>query len=207
MSSLVDVARRRVSGDYTVDEFGLDDDLVDVVTPLFRLRWGIGVGGAAALPADGPVLLVHNRSLGYAAQIVTASAVRRETGRTVRVAGAPDLPVVGPVARRLGAVLAGPDEMASVLRAGLVGAVSVANRHLRAAESTDELVAIVADARTHGVPVHPVAVFGRPVGRAWRAEVGGAVDVDHPAGPLGDARAADGVRDALVGLLDRRRAG
>ena len=39
------VARRRLTGAYDVDEWGLDPDLVSLADPLFGVRWNIHVIG------------------------------------------------------------------------------------------------------------------------------------------------------------------
>ena len=56
--------RRRLSGDYDVDEWGLDPDLISTFDPLFALRWSIRVVGTENLPTIGGALLVFNRRLG-----------------------------------------------------------------------------------------------------------------------------------------------
>src|SRR2546423_9822635 len=101
--------RRRFDGSYTVDEWGLDPDLVQLVSPVLAARWQVIVEGADALPKDGPAMLVFNRRFGLSEPFIVSRGVRQATGRYVRVAGAPDVAPVGPALRRLGGVLARPD--------------------------------------------------------------------------------------------------
>ncbi len=98
--------RRRLDGSYTVDEWGLDTDLVQMVSPLLAIRWHVVVENAEQLPAVGPALLVFNRRVGWSEPFVVSRGIRHAIGRYVRVTGAPDVAPIGPALRRLGAVLA-----------------------------------------------------------------------------------------------------
>src|SRR5690606_16895163 len=82
--------RRRLTGGYDIDEWGLDPDVVAAFDPLFGLRWSITVDGAEKLPSVGGALLVFNRRLGVSEPWVVARGVRQSTGRFVRTVGAPD---------------------------------------------------------------------------------------------------------------------
>src|SRR5207245_1181499 len=58
-------ARRRVTGDYPIDDFGFDRDLTEnvllpILRPLFERWWRIDQVGVENIPAAGPVLLVGN---------------------------------------------------------------------------------------------------------------------------------------------------
>ena len=96
----IDVAVRRVRGEYRVDEWGCDEDLADAAGGLAALRWSVEVTDEG-LPADGPALIVFNRRFGVAEPVALALAVRQATGRRLRVVGVPDLPVLGPALRAL----------------------------------------------------------------------------------------------------------
>src|SRR5580765_6190397 len=117
--------RRRFDGAYTVDEWGLDTELVQLVSPAFAVRWHVLVDGADALPTDGPALLVFNRRFGLSEPFVVSRGIRQATGRYVRVTGAPDIAPVGPALRRLGAVLARPDEVGGLLRSDHLVAIGL----------------------------------------------------------------------------------
>ncbi len=126
--------RRRITGDYTVDEFGFDPDLTDhTMLPLFRQvyqKWfRTEVTGAANLPETGGALLVANHAgaLWALDGVMTAVAVHDATpgGRFLRLLGA-DLvfttPGLGPMARKSGATLAcNPDAERLLGNGELVG--------------------------------------------------------------------------------------
>ena len=126
--------RRRITGDYEVDEFGFDPDLTDhVVVPAFRPlyeKWfRTEVHGAQNLPREGGALLVanHGGALWALDGVMTALAVHDSTGgdRYLRMLGA-DLvfstPVMGPLARKTGSTLACQPDAERLLRNGeLVG--------------------------------------------------------------------------------------
>jgi hypothetical protein len=198
--SAVALVRRRLAGDFEVDEWGLDPDVVSVLSPLFGLRFSLDVSGARHLPESGPALLVYNRGFGTSEPFVVARAVRLETGRHLRVAGAPDLPVAGPMLRRIGGVLDRPDEIASVLRVGHLAGVALGRGLDPRARTGAPDVATIAEARRAGVPVHPVGLTGREYRRRWRVAIGPALATAWTDGPLGDAALADAVRSAVESL-------
>jgi 1-acyl-sn-glycerol-3-phosphate acyltransferase len=198
---MIATLRRRVAGTYEVDPWGLDLEVVEALSPLAGLRWGIEVDCAERLPAEGPALVVANRRFGLSEPFVVARGLRLATGRPVRFAGAPDVSPVGPVLRRLGAVLGRPDEIAGLLRAGAIVGVPCApvprpGRHVGAVP-----VDLVAPAVELGVPVVPVALLGRELGRQWRVRVGRPVPRPATVGPLAVAELADAARAELRRLL------
>lgn len=203
--ALSSVIRRRLAGDHVVDEWGHDPDLAELVGPLLRLRFDLDVSGFGHLPADGPALLVHDRRWGLSEPFVIGRAIRVTTGRHLRVAGVPDIAVLGPVLRRMGGVLDRPDEIGSVLRAGHMAAVSFGHRPVASDPGRRE-VRQVAAARSIGAPIHPVALVGHELGRRWRVEIGPEVPVTHSEGPLGDTVLAEDVRAAIDDLRDARGA-
>jgi hypothetical protein len=200
--SAASLLRRRVDGSYTVDEWGLDPDLVQLASPVLAVRWHVVVEGADLLPPDGPALLVFNRRLGLSEPFVVSRGVRQATGRYVRVSGAPDVAPIGPALRRLGAVLARPDEIGGLLRADHLVAVglgpSVRHRYLAGPAPA----ALLAPALATGVAVIPVAVTGREIGRRWRLVVGPAIEHPTSRGPLAAEELGDRVRAGVQGLLD-----
>lgn len=196
------VVRRRLNGTYEVDPWGLDPDLVELASPLWSLRYGIAVDGADHLPADGPALLVANRRLGVSEPFVLARGVRLATSRHVRCVGVPDVAPVGPVLRRLGGVLARPDEVAGLLRAGHVVGVLLDRDVRQRAHAGAVPSSLVAPAFELDVPVLPVAVVGRELGRSWRVRVGAPVARPDGRGPLAMAALADKARAGVQQLLD-----
>ena len=117
LADFVAFARRRVTGEYEVDEFGFDAELTDnvIMPPLRQLyqKWfRIEVSGVHNLPVDSGALLVANHSGTLPLDaMMTAIAVRdnHPTGRYLRMLGA-DLvfrtPVLGSMARKTGQTLA-----------------------------------------------------------------------------------------------------
>ena len=127
-------------GDWDVDDWGRDDTLARVAGGLARLRWRTSVGGVAHVPtadpsarrsAGGALLVANSRRFGLTTWLV-ALALANATGRPVRFVGRPDTAPVGPLARRLGGLLARPDEVAGALRHGelvVIGAAGVFDPH------------------------------------------------------------------------------
>jgi 1-acyl-sn-glycerol-3-phosphate acyltransferase len=117
LADLVSFARRRLAGDYLIDEYGFDQELTDtMVLPMIRQvyrRWfRVEVIGAHNLPADGSALLVANHSGTLPVDsAMTAVAVHDNTARRrhLRMLGA-DLvfrtPMLGALARKTGQTLA-----------------------------------------------------------------------------------------------------
>ena len=198
------VFERRIAGDYEIDEWGLDADLVRTLSPLAALRWAVDVEGGERIPEVGGALLVHNRRVGMSEPFVVSRGVRLATGRFLRPLGLPDVAPVGPALRRLGAAVNRPEEMAGLLRAGHLVALSL-DRSLRHRSRAGGLhPQALTPAVAAGVPVLPVAVVGRELGRSWRVEIGEPLEAPAGGGPLAAAELADGVRAAVQRLLDER---
>ena len=133
-AALLAFLRRRLTGDYQVDEFGFDPELTETaVLPLARQlyeRWfRTEVVGVHHLPVEGSALIVANHAGGLWALdgVMTATAVHDETPnhRFLRMLGA-DLvfstPVLGEFARKTGSTLACNPDAERLLGAGeLVG--------------------------------------------------------------------------------------
>ncbi|AHH21795.1 lysophospholipid acyltransferase family protein [Nocardia nova] len=127
-------ARRRITGDYRVDEFGLDEHLLESVIlptlrPLSDLWFRVEVNGIENLPATGGALVVSNH-----AGVVPLDAMmlqlavhdRHPAHRTLRLLAADlvfELPVVGGLARKAGHTLACPADAERLLRSGAVAGV------------------------------------------------------------------------------------
>jgi 1-acyl-sn-glycerol-3-phosphate acyltransferase len=58
------LVQRRLRGEYVLDDYGMDAELVDMVRPfsgfLYRTYWRVGVEGLAHVPDEGRALLVAN---------------------------------------------------------------------------------------------------------------------------------------------------
>jgi 1-acyl-sn-glycerol-3-phosphate acyltransferase len=124
--------RRRLTGDYLIDEFGFDVELTEallpVLRPLYRSWFRVEVRGIENLPISGGALIVANHSGTVALDsLMTMLAVHDEhpAHRHLRLLGA-DLvfaaPVIGEVGRKVGATVAGSSDAERLLRRGeLVG--------------------------------------------------------------------------------------
>jgi len=115
----VDVVRRRFSGEYDTDEWGMDWELLDVVRPLltflYKAYWRVETTGLEHIPVEGPVLLVANHSgqLPWdGLMITTAVMTDHPAQRLVRPLyqdTVPSVPFVAPMLVRLGQTLATVD--------------------------------------------------------------------------------------------------
>ena len=195
-----DLIRRRLSGDFTVDPWGLDRDVIEAVSPMAALRWNIEVSGRP-LP-DGPAVVVFNRRFGLSEPAVVSEAVRQASDRDLRIVGLPDLPVLGPTLRRFGAVIDHPEEVASLLREGALVGVPLGleprHRHQAGPLVPDSLTPAVAS----GVPVVPLVAVGREIGRHWRVVVGEPLPSPERDDPLTATRLAEAAQAAVQTLLD-----
>lgn len=128
-----DFARRRLAGDYYVDEYGLDEHFLESVVlpalrPLANTWFRIKVHGMANIPAAGGALIVANHAgvLPWDAMMVQLSVHdRHPEHRTLRLLAADmvfELPIVGEFARKAGHTLACPADAERLLAGGeLVG--------------------------------------------------------------------------------------
>jgi 1-acyl-sn-glycerol-3-phosphate acyltransferase len=123
--------RRRLTGDFEVDEFGFDPQLneilVSAVEPLAEKWFRLEVRGAENIPAEGGALLVANHSGTVPLDgVMTSYAVKRHSGRDLRPLGADlvfALPFVGQLARRTGATLACQQDAERLLTTGEIAGV------------------------------------------------------------------------------------
>jgi 1-acyl-sn-glycerol-3-phosphate acyltransferase len=126
--------RRRLTGDYTVDEFGFDEDFTEntylpLLRPLYKSWFRVEVRGIENIPSTGGALIVANHSGTIAFDsLMTQVAVHDEhpANRHLRMLGA-DLvfqtPVIGKVARRSGSTLAANPDAERLLASGELAGV------------------------------------------------------------------------------------
>jgi 1-acyl-sn-glycerol-3-phosphate acyltransferase len=129
----LDFLRRRVTGDFEVDDFGFDPELTDrvilaAVRPLYSKWFRVETRGLENIPDAAGALLVANHSGTVAIDsVMTQLAIHdhHPTHRNLRMLGANlvfQLPVVGEVARKSGATLACNADAERLLGSGeLVG--------------------------------------------------------------------------------------
>ena len=133
VAELLAFLRRRLAGDYEVDEFGFDEELTDTVLlalarPLYRRWFRVEVRGIENLPETGGALVVANHSGAIALDsLMTQVAIHDEhpRHRHLRMLGANlvfQTPIVGEIARKGGATLASNADAERLLSDGhLVG--------------------------------------------------------------------------------------
>ena len=131
LAQLLAVVRRRLTGEYVVDDFGFDAEFTDqfllaALRPIAQKWFRIEVIGADNIPDVGGALVVSNHSGTIPVDgMMTAVTVFDHTGRHLRPLGADlvfKLPLVADLARRGGATLACNDDAERMLREGqLVG--------------------------------------------------------------------------------------
>ncbi len=131
LAALLASWRRRLEGDYTVDDYGFDAEFTEqfvlaVLRPIAAKWFRIEVRGADNIPEDGGALIVSNHSGTVPLDaMMTGVVVHDETGRFLRPLGADlvfRLPMVSSMARRTGATLACTEDAERMLSGGeLVG--------------------------------------------------------------------------------------
>ena len=123
--------RRRLTGDYAVDDFGFDQEIYEtfclsLLRPLAEKWFRIDVRGADNIPAEGGALVVSNHSGPVPLDAAMAALVVHDhAGRNLRPLGADlvfRLPGVSQIARATGTTLACNEDAERLLRRGeLVG--------------------------------------------------------------------------------------
>lgn len=123
--------RRRVTGDYTVDEYGFDQEVTErffmaALRPIAQKWFRIEVRGVENIPTEGGALVVSNHSGTIPVDgLMTMVSIHDHAGRHLRPLGADlvfRLPVIGSLARKGGATLACSEDAERMLRGGeLVG--------------------------------------------------------------------------------------
>ncbi|WP_052849335.1 lysophospholipid acyltransferase family protein [Streptomyces avicenniae] len=170
--------RRRVTGDYEVDDFGFDQDLTDEVLmtllrPLFEKYFRVEVRGIENIPADGGALIVANHSGTLPWDGLMLQVAVRDTHpaqRHLRLLAADlvlQLPVVNGLARKAGHTLACAEDARELLDRGeLVGVMPEGFKGLGKPYAERYKLqrfgrgGFVATALRAGVPIVPCAIVG-----------------------------------------------
>ncbi len=187
---------------WDIDEWGRDDSLVRVANLLTSARWETVVGGLELVPADGPGVFVINTRRLRLTQWWVAVELSSAIGRPVRFVGRSDTAPFGALARRLGGLLARPDEIAGALGHGELLVIGLGGTiDPRQAGSCDPR--LLAPAVERRVPVFPTAVTASDSSRTARIEVGPAIAVSRRRrGPLGELELAHRIEGRVGELLD-----
>lgn len=197
-------AARQVApvGSWHVDDWGRDPALVRLAERAVALRWRTVIGGANRLPVRAGGLIVVNSWRLSLTACHAALVLSSEIGRPVRFVGRPDVAPVGALARRLGGLLARPDEVGGALRAGelLVIGAAPTIQPLRVGRVDHTMIGAAVATRA---AIFPAAVTSSPLGRAARVEIGPAVRPGrNRRGPLIELELADQLEQRIGRLLD-----
>ncbi|GGO13868.1 glycerol acyltransferase [Microbispora rosea subsp. aerata] len=176
LAELFAFLRRRVTGDYEVDEFGFDPELnekvlLEALRPLYRHWFRVEALGLDNVPADSGALIVANHSGTLPMDaLMLQVAVHDELGRALRLLGAHlvyQLPVLGHLARKSGHTLACPEDADRLLRKGeVVGVFPEGFKGIGKPFSERYRLqrfgrgGFVASAIKAGVPIVPCAIVG-----------------------------------------------
>jgi 1-acyl-sn-glycerol-3-phosphate acyltransferase len=127
-NEIAGLVRRRAQGEYTLDPYGMDQELIEIVRPfaafMYRTWWRVTARGLEHVPADGAALLLANRSGALpwdSAMIATAVLEEHPQPRLVRSLHAgwlASVPVMAPALAAFGQVPALPENAARLLAEG-----------------------------------------------------------------------------------------
>ena len=134
IAAIADFIRRRMAGDYTVDEFGFDKHLNEAIflpllRGLFRNWFRVEVSGIENLPEAGAALIVANHAGVLPLDGLMASVAVHDNHpakRDLRLLAADmvfDMPVMGQAARKAGHTMACTSDAHRLLAAGELTAV------------------------------------------------------------------------------------
>ena len=168
--------RRRVTGDYLVDEYGFDQEitqrfLMAALRPIAEKWFRIEVRGAENIPSEGGALVVSNHSGTIPLDgLMTMLSIHDHTGRFLRPLGADlvfKMPLVSTMARKGGATLACSEDAERMLRGGeLVGVWPEGFKGIGKSYSERYKLqrfgrgGFVSAALRTGVPIVPLSVVG-----------------------------------------------
>jgi 1-acyl-sn-glycerol-3-phosphate acyltransferase len=176
LAELFAFIRRRITGDYEVDEFGFDAELNDrvlleLIRPLYRHWFRVETLGLAHVPVESGALVVGNHSGTLPVDaLMMQVALHDEAHREVRLLGADlvyQLPVLSHLSRKTGHTLACPEDADRLLRKGeLVGVFPEGFKGIGKPFSQRYKLqrfgrgGFVASAIRAGVPILPCAIVG-----------------------------------------------
>ena len=131
LATLLAALRRRMGGEYAVDEFGFDPQITEIlvgaVEPLAEKWFRLEVRGIENIPTDGGALLVSNHSGTVPLDgVMVGYAVKKYAQRNLRPLGADlvfQLPFVSQLARKIGATLACTEDAERLLTSGELAGV------------------------------------------------------------------------------------
>jgi 1-acyl-sn-glycerol-3-phosphate acyltransferase len=168
--------RRRLTGDYVVDEYGFDQEVTQrffmaALRPIAEKWFRIEVRGVDNIPTEGGALVVSNHSGTIPVDgLMTMVSIHDHTGRFLRPLGADlvfRMPLVSALARKGGATMACNEDAERMLRGGeLVGVWPEGFKGIGKPYSDRYKLqrfgrgGFVSAALRTGVPIVPLAVVG-----------------------------------------------
>ena len=202
MQSLSRSTSSRLLATWDIDDWGRDDSFVRIASRITGLRWATITGGVERLPAVGPALIVVNTRRFRLTQWWVAVTLSATLERPIRFVGRSDTAPFGALARRLGGLLARPDEVAGALRDSQVLVIGLGGTFdpRRVGSCDPRLLEPAVEQR---VPVFPAAVAVSDSSRTARIELGRAITPSRRRrGPLAELELAHRVEAEVGQLLD-----
>ncbi len=176
LAEMMAFMRRRLAGDYVVDDYGFDPELTQrflmaAMRPIAQKWFRVEVRGAENIPVTGGALVVSNHSGTVPVDgMMTMLSIYDETGRFLRPLGADlvfKMPFVSSLARKSGATLACSEDAERMLAGGeLVGVWPEGFKGIGKPFSERYKLqrfgrgGFVSAALRTGVPIVPLAVVG-----------------------------------------------
>jgi len=186
---------------WDVDDWGRDESMARIAARFSHVRWSTTIGGHDRLPKRGGAVVVINSRRFALTPWFVALSLSDEIERPVRFVGRPDSAPFGSLARRLGGLLARPDEVAGALRDGQVLLIG-ASGTLDPRKLGDIDHRLVGPAVELNIPVFPAAVAVSQTSRSARIEIASAVKPSSKRrGPLSELELTDRVGNRIARLL------
>lgn len=177
LEAQTDMLKRRLSGEYETDEWGLDPEVLQAILPFFnfmyRFYWRVEVSGLENIADEGRALLVCNHSgqLPWDGTMIGTALLNehpaRRMVRTLYAAWFPTLPFISALFTKLGQVLANEengmrlleqDQLVAVFPEGYKGVGKLYKDRYRLARFGRG--GFVRMALRTGAPMIPVSVVG-----------------------------------------------
>lgn len=186
---------------WDVDDWGRDQSMARIAARFSHVRWTTTIGGHDRLPKRGGAVVVINSRRFALTPWFVALSLSDEIERPVRFVGRPDSAPFGSLARRLGGLLARPDEVAGALRDGQVLVIG-ASGTLDPRKLGEIDHRLIGPAVELNIPVFPAAVAVSQTSRSARIEIASAVKPSPKRrGPLAELELTDRVGNRIARLL------